>query len=340
MRRQVERSQWSGRGVHAEDLEIELGRLHRAYQGHAHAHALARTLNLIVMPSGPDCERVVSDNLATLGTHSPSRTIMLREHGADRLDAELVIESDVPEETGTVGVSHDRVLLAADRSRLEHADSLLAPLLVNDLPTVLWLPDARAPIPDPRLLERAGHVLVDSSRGGAAVIRTLEELVRVASVHDLAWGGLEFWRAATAAAFDPPERRALLPRVSDLELRYEGNAFESALLLAGWIAARAGWRSRRGEREDGRLRTEAARADGGAVSLTLEPDPKARGCGGIEKLTFRAGSDEVRIGRGAATHQLRDLFAEALRPLRSFASGYPEAVAHAEGMLGGAGDGA
>jgi glucose-6-phosphate dehydrogenase assembly protein OpcA len=340
VRRQIERSEWSGRGVHTDDLAVELGKLHRVYQGHAHAHALARTLNLIVMPSGPDCERVVSDNLATLGAHSPSRTIELREHGADRLDAELVIESEVPETTGTVGVAHDRVLLAADRSRLEHADSLLAALLVNDLPTVLWLPDAGVPIPDPRLLERADHLLVDSSRGDAAVIRTLAELVRATEVHDLAWGGLEFWRAATAAAFDPPERRALLPQISGLELRYEGDAFESGLLLAGWIGARAGWRSRGGERENGRLRAEAARADGGAVSLTLEPDPQARGCGGIEELKLRAGSEEVRIGRGAATHRLRDLFAEALRPLPSFAHGYPEAVGEAESLLDGSSPGA
>jgi glucose-6-phosphate dehydrogenase assembly protein OpcA len=333
VRRQVERSEWSGKGVHPDDLGVQLGRLHRVYQSHAHAHALARTLNLIVMPSGPDCERVVSDNLATLGAHSPSRTIVLREHGTDRLDGELVIESDVPAATGTVGVSHDRVLLAADRSRLEHADSLLAPLLVDDLPTVLWLPDVRAPIPDPRLLERADHLLVDSARGGANVIRRLAELVHMAQVHDLAWGGLEFWRAATAAAFDPPERRALLPRISGLELRYERDAFESGLLLTGWIAARAGWRLRQGEREDGRLRAEAARADGGTVSLTLEPDPEIRGCGGIEELALRAGSDEVRIGRGGATHRLRDLFAEALRPLPSFARGYPEAVAQAEDML-------
>ena len=58
-----------------------------------------------------------------------SRTLVLRRHGADRLDAELVIESELPEAAGRVGVSHDRVTLTADDSRLEHAGSLLAPLL-------------------------------------------------------------------------------------------------------------------------------------------------------------------------------------------------------------------
>jgi hypothetical protein len=68
------------------------------------------------------------------------------------------------------------------------------------------------------------------------------------------------------------------------------------------------------------------------VSLTR--DPEARGCGGIETLTFRAGADEVRIGRGAATSRLRNLFAEALQPMPSFARGYAEALGAAAAMLG------
>ena len=67
------------------------------------------------------------------------------------------------------------------------------------------------------------------------------------------------------------------------------------------------------------------RPDGGAVALSLTRDPEARGCGGIERLAFRTDADEVRIGRGAATSRLRDLFAEALRPIPSYARGYPEA---------------
>src|SRR2546430_643029 len=76
--------------------------------------------------------------LAGLGAHSPSRTLVLRRHGADRLDAEAVIECELSDAAGRVGVCHDRVTLTADDARLEHAASLLAPLLLSDLPTVLW----------------------------------------------------------------------------------------------------------------------------------------------------------------------------------------------------------
>ena len=75
------------------------------------------------------------------------------------------------------------------------------------------------------------------------------------------------------------------------------------------------------------------RPDGGAVALSLERDPDARGCGGVEKLTFRTDSDEVKIRRGAATSRLRDVFAEALQPMPSFARGYADALEAAAAML-------
>ena len=244
-----------------------------------------------------------------------------------------MIESEVPEAAGRVGVSHDRVTLTADDSRLEHAASLLAPLLLSDLPTVLWLPEPDSPIPDRGLLDRAQQILVDSTAGDGSDLPRLGELTRSARVHDLAWGRLEYWRAATAAAFEPLERRALLPRVARLDVRYEGDALSAALLLAGWVAARAGWRPEALEHDDGRARAKAVRPDGGAVAVSLTRDPEARGCGGIETLTFRTDADEVRIGRGAATSRLRDLFAEALRPIPSFARGYAEGLEAATAML-------
>ena len=271
--------------------------------------------------------------LAGLGAHTPSRTLALRRHRADRLDAELAIESELPDAPGRVGVSHDRVTLTADDSRLEHAASLLAPLLVGDLPTVLWLPEPDSLIPDRRLLDRAQQILVDSTAGDGADYPRLGDLARSARVHDLAWGGLDFWRAATAAAFESPGRRELLPRIAHLDVHYAGDALSAGLLLSGWVAARAGWRPGELERDNGRARTKAVRDDGGPVTMSVARDREGRGCGGIERLVFRTATDEVRIGRGAATSRLRDLFAEALQPTPSYARGYIEALGSVTAML-------
>jgi glucose-6-phosphate dehydrogenase assembly protein OpcA len=328
-----EHCRWSGEGVRLEEVVTELNRLHADLQTDVRGHALARTLNLIVAPTSAPGAKAVEDTLERLGDHSPSRTLVLRRQGSDRLDAEVAVECELPDAPGRVGVFHDWVLLSAGDSRLEHAASLLAPLLLSDLPTVLWLPEPDSPIPDPRLLERAQQLLADSSADDGPALRRLAQLTGEARVHDLAWGRLQFWRAATASAFEPPERRDLLPSVTQLEVRYGGDGMTAALLLAGWVTARTGWRPAALERSNGRAHGKAVRPDGGEVSVSLGREDGAHGCGGVETLTFRAGSDEVCIERGAASNRFRDLFSEALQPLPSFARGYREALGAATEMF-------
>ena len=330
-----ERIRWVGKGVTAEDIKGELDRVHRAAGGPGRVLALARTLNLIVVPCSDRREKSVEKALDRLGNHTPSRTLVLREHGKDRVDANLVVECVSPVAAGHVGMCHDRVLLTMDPSRLEHSASLLAPLLVTDLPTILWLPEPRSPIPDAALLERAQYVLVDSGAGGESMLGRLAELAARVRVHDLAWGRLEYWRAATAAAFDPPEHRRLLPAVENIELRYEPLGLAAGLLLAGWIAARAGWRPGPLERHGGTGRVHAVRPDGDGVWIELAEGGADGGCGGVEALTFQADGAEVKVSRGGATSSLRDLFAEALQPQPAFSRGYTPAVTAAARMLDG-----
>jgi glucose-6-phosphate dehydrogenase assembly protein OpcA len=328
-----ERIRWEGKGVSAEEITAELDRLHRAAGGPGRVLALARTLNLIVVPCSDRTATGVDEKLDALGSHTPSRTLVLREHGKNGIDASMVMECETPAGAGLVGLCHDRVLLRMDAPRLEHSASLLAPLLVSDLPSVLWLPDPRSEVPDAHLLERSQYLLVDSGLGGHDDLRRLASLAPGIRVHDLAWGRLEYWRAAVAAAFEPPERRGLLPQVTGLELRYEERGLQAALLLAGWIAARARWRAADLERRNGTARAVATREDGGEVDITFTTAGCSSGCGGVDRVVFRAGSNEVPVERSGATSSLRDLFAEALQPQPAFARGYEPAVLAAAGML-------
>jgi glucose-6-phosphate dehydrogenase assembly protein OpcA len=332
-----ERTRWVGEGVTADEIGAELDRLHRSAGGPDRILALARTLNLIVAPCPDRREEEVERALDLLGSHTPSRTLVLREHGAERIDATVIMECQTTGGAGRVGLCHDRVLLSMDLPRLEHSASLLAPLLVSDLPTVLWLPEPRARIPDPRLLERAQYVLVDSGVGTDDDLRRVASLTGGIRVHDLAWGRLEYWRAAVAAAFDRPEQRALLPAVTEVELRHGLGGFQAALLLAGWIAARAGWRPGRLERSNGRARASAVRDDGPGVDVSFTEANGGGDCGGVGGVVFRAESGEVDVDRCGATSSLRDLFAEALQPQPSFARGYAPAATAAAGMLEAAG---
>ncbi len=328
-----ERTHWGGEGVRIDQVVAELARMHRAHAHDGHRHALTRTLNLIVAPSSPGAKAGLDAALGRLGAHSPSRVLILRSHRADRLDAEAMLECELADAAGRVGVCHDEITLTADDSRLVHSGSLVAPLLLADLPTVLWVPEPDSPIPDASLLERAQQVIVDSGGAGPA-LGGVAALARGARVHDLSWGRLEFWRAATAAAFEPLGQRTMLTSISAIQINHDGDAFGAAALFSGWIIARAGWEAGRLDRDDGIARAAVKRPGGGRVALSLAPNPEARGCGGIESITFRAGSDELTLERGAATSRLRDLFAEALQPQPSFARGYSEALGVAATMLG------
>jgi glucose-6-phosphate dehydrogenase assembly protein OpcA len=321
--------------VTADDIDSELDRLHRTAGGSDRVVALARTLNLVVAPCADRRERDVERALDGLGGHTPSRTLVLRRHGADRVDADLVMECELATAPGHVGLCHDRVLLTVNDKRLEHSASLLAPLLVTDLPTVLWLPEPEAAIPDPGLLERAQHVLVDSTSADEAELRRLAKLAAKIRVHDLAWGRLAYWRSATAAAFDSPERRRLLPRLTAVTVRHEEGGRVAGLLVAGWFIARLGWDAGRLERRNGHLAVVATRSNGGDVTIELEEAPHCHACGGVDALTFQMDGEKVAVASAGATSSLRDMFAEALQPQRSFARGYEPALGAAAAMLNG-----
>jgi glucose-6-phosphate dehydrogenase assembly protein OpcA len=109
---------------------------------------------------------------------------------------------------------------------------------------------------------------------------------------DLSWERLAWWQELTAQFFDAPRFRRYLPNLSRLHLRYAVSPASShrsvddevapgvaspmaqALLYAGWIATRLGWR---------RHRTLASLADGAfhlrlegkheMVDLLVEPEP-------------------------------------------------------------------
>lgn len=328
-----ERADWSGEGVRIAEVVARLGRLQGEHGRHDHRHASARTLNLVVVP-GAATESDVGRRLAELGAHSPSRTILLGEHAADRVDAELTMECAAI--THGVGLCHDRVLLRADQRRLGHADALVGPLLMAGVPTVVWLPGSTTSPAEAALAPLADHVVLDSAAPGrGSVYDRLARAARTANVvevHDLAWLRLAWWRARIAAAFDSPHRRVLVARLDRLEIRHEPDALAAALLLAGWVAARASWRieslADHGDRHLGR-------APG--VELALVAEPGVAGWGGIERVALCAGAQEVSLERAGASEAGRDVLAEAFNPLEAGVAGYEAALAAVLGPLERAG---
>ena len=250
-------------------------------------HARASVLNLIVtVVDAVAADRVVK-TLMGLGVRHPSRAIVLvpeqeQPAGAAPLDARISTHCHDPSSGGDK-ICYEEVVLTVRGEAASHLNGIVAPLLIHDLPTHVWWP-GDPPFGDPvfdQLVEMGDRVLIDSADFSDLLLgfRRLTNLRRRSGIGDMSWERLGWWQELTAQFFDAPRFRRYLPNLSRLRLAYAvappasirhdedeevapGTAapMAQALLYAGWIASRLGWR---------RHRTIEALADG-AMRLQLE----------------------------------------------------------------------
>jgi glucose-6-phosphate dehydrogenase assembly protein OpcA len=324
-----ERSEWRGEDVSATEVAERLVALNREHARHEHGHAATRTLNLLVAPAHDVAPDALGAQLAALSDRHPSRTLIVREHAAPRLDAFVAIDCTIRSGAGCTGHCHDTALLVADAERLAHADSLVRPLRVVGLPTVLWLPGTRASRAQDPLAALANAIVLDSCTASGAELSAAfarAAALGVARVRDVAWLRLARWRRHVAARFDDPDALALLTQAERVELRSCAAQQASALLLAAWIAARAGWQIERlATTADGWTGT-ARRADGGAVELALGP-PTEPTRSGIHALALHAGAHAIALRAPVAAPDPGRAFAAALGMFDTPTPGYAPALA-------------
>jgi glucose-6-phosphate dehydrogenase assembly protein OpcA len=233
--------------------------------------ARASVLNLIVtVVDDAAADRIVG-TLLDLGNRHPSRALVLvAQPGAGERPLDARVSTHCHQAAGDGDrVCHEEVILTVRGEAAEHLSGVVAPLLIPDLPTHVWWP-GDPPFDGPvfeQLVEMGDRVLFDSADfadllGG---LRRLGSLRHASGVGDLSWERLAWWQELTAQFFDAPRFRRYLPNLSRLLISYavalEGadgtdeDANESdpgvsspmaqALLYAGWIATRLGWRRHR-----------------------------------------------------------------------------------------------
>src|SRR6516225_10212991 len=179
---------------------------------------------VIVTDEGAQYDAVRAASAA--GRQHPCRILVViirRPEQNSRLDAEIRVGETSPGET---------VLLRMYGPLGQHADSVVAPLLLPDTPVVTWWPGMVPPIPsqDPMgaLAQRriTDAAAADSPRGA---------LVKLAAGYqpgdtDLAWTRATPWRSLLAATMDQPSAAVTGGTVS----AEAGNP--TADLLAAWLS--------------------------------------------------------------------------------------------------------
>lgn len=213
---------------------------------HAAAEARASVLNLIAVVMNEAELGKVERVLDGLSVMNPSRTLLLlAQHDRDAPKLEGRITGQTRTETGH-RVTTERVLLHAHGEVALHLASLVTPLLIPDLPVILWWPgrpDFDSPLFD-ALCELADRLVVDTDEGfDDGALRRLLEVARrhhaSASIGDFNWARLIPFRHLTAQFFDMPGMLAHLARIQGVTIHHGADGSSTqAKLMAGWIRGR------------------------------------------------------------------------------------------------------
>lgn len=280
-------ARWAEPDTTPERIESALRELLR--ERHAENDTLipARTLNLVVI-ADREWRGEILNRLERIGRYHPSRTILCTvEEGRRSIDATATLR-DVESSGGSVGVLHEAVELRVGSTHLPRIDTIVDPVLVSELPTVLWSPhnrdeavEALLPMTDVILIDTDDPVYFDGP--GAALQRAADLLDGHVYVVDLAWLRTIAWRERLAGSFSEPARRDALDGLKRIFVRHHPGSIVSSLLLTGWLASRLEWVPGALERAPGGIsRATAVRAGRPAVSIEFDPVPQEiRGLAGV-----------------------------------------------------------
>ena len=252
--------------AHAVDIgaiERELRQLWKENAAEAGGQAVTRalTLNLVARATDSATADLISAVVQQLTASHPNRTVLAVVQAAAEPQLEAYVQANcLLPSRGAPQVCGEQITIDARGAAVGQVASLVLPLLVPDLPVVLWLPGP-APLDDPLLGRLRGvldRLIVDSRSFTDPAAGLLQLAAFDGAEHsgpgngpqppalsDLAWTGLTPWRELTAQFFDT---RPLLPhlhRIDRAEISYvpaggKPNPLEG-LLIAGWLAACLGW---------------------------------------------------------------------------------------------------
>jgi glucose-6-phosphate dehydrogenase assembly protein OpcA len=273
---------WSAENTSPDEIDSALRELVRTRHATDRALAPARVLNLVVVVDR-EWKGEISNRLDRVGRYHASRTVLCAvEEGRETLDATAVVGYE--ERVGTVGVLRERVEIDLGPRHLASLATIVDPVLVDDLQTMLWCPHGHHEAVG-ALLGMVDVMLLDSDEGSDSAPEALAraaELLASAYVVDLAWLRTTPWRERLAASFDPLPRRRALGRLNGLSVRHRPSSPSSAVLLAGWLASRLRWEPEALRSMNGAGLRGSARGAGQEVEITLEPfDQEAPGLAGV-----------------------------------------------------------
>jgi len=289
---------WSEQDTTPAHIEAALRELLKERHTENESYAPARVLNLVVV-ADREWRGEIQNRLDQVGRYHASRTILCSvESQRKQIDAWATMTGEDEVAQGALAVLHEQVVLDVGPHHLDHLETIVDPLVVTDLATLVWSPHGHPEAVD-ALLEMAQIVLIDSVNepDAASAVKRAKHLAERAYIVDLAWLRSTPWRERVAATFDPPQWRGELGKISAVSVRHRPDSGIAGLLFFGWLAKSLDW-------EPGSMLSQGGSMHGTArgrrqdVKLVLEPD-ETMNAPGLASITIETASGmSVSLDRG------------------------------------------
>jgi glucose-6-phosphate dehydrogenase assembly protein OpcA len=291
---------WSEQGTTPDAIEAALRGLLAERHSEDGGLQPARVLNMVAFVES-EYSGEIANRLRGVGRYHASRLIVLSyDPRRTRLDAHASVAAEDEAKAGDIVLLHETVIVELGDRHLDDLLTIADPLVVSDLPTLLWSPHGH-PEAVQALLPLAQATLLDSvdEPVWAEAIDRANTLSDRLYVVDLAWLRSTPWRERIAATFDPPALRGELETIAAITIRHHPDSTVAGMLLIGWLASRLGWRlsplRAEGDVLSGAAQS-AARKDEIALRLEAAPELLVRGLAGLSIET--TSGIHLRLDRG------------------------------------------
>jgi len=238
-------------------IERELRQMwqEQAIHPNAGGQAVIRALTLNLIARAPDdawAEQILSVAPGLTAQH-PNRTVIVIDRPGTTVEVQAQVQALCTlTNAGRTQVCGEQITISARGTPAGQLAGLVLPLLVPDLPVVLWAPGPQ-PFAQPlvqRLYRLCDRVIVDSTTfteplTELAELATFEQKAKGApAVSDLGWTRLTPWRELVAQFFDSRTFLPHLHRIDEIVIEYAAGTVVNpvaALLFVGWLASCLKW---------------------------------------------------------------------------------------------------
>lgn len=243
---------WSASDTTPGQIEAAIRRLVVERHAENAGYTPARALNMVCVVD-KEWSGEIANRLRRVGRYHASRTVVCAiERKRTTIDAVASVASDTEPTRGNFALLRETIVVTVGEQHVPKLATIVAPLVVSDLATVVWSPHGHPEAVDAllSLTQSVLHDSVDEPDPRTALSRASDLTDRVYLV-DLAWLRTTPWRERIAAYFDPAPAQRLLSEISAVQVEYGPGSQVPALMTLGWLSSRLGWKPSGLVRHDG-----------------------------------------------------------------------------------------